>query len=81
MLSGCCCQQCACHIHRGSYNPFIECRTRLDARRDAVAEYGICDLSGPSIAAALSDGGSQIAMFALLHPKVRNGIMLYVIYF
>jgi len=41
----------------------------LDACRDAAAEYGIPDLSGASIAAALSDEGSQTAMLALLHPK------------
>ena len=38
-------------------------------RRDAAAVYGLTDLGGDSIAAALSDGGSQGAMFALLHPE------------
>lgn len=37
--------------------------------RDAAAVYGLTDLSADSIAAALSDVGSQGAMFALLHPK------------
>ena len=39
------------------------------ACRDAAAEYGIPDLSGASIAAALSDAGSRTAMLVLLHPK------------
>ena len=54
------------------------CLTAFDASRDAAAEYGIPDLSGASIAAALSDGGSQTAMLALLHPKVEDKSLLSV---